>query len=346
MAKLSLGIHAAPGATSLYTDAGILDWIDTYRLDMAADVGKSEADSRHIYPSMFGLWCSLGDVATYAGSPGPAQRVFPTNTLMNGLAARGVTAMFNAAPTGPGTGPNVGHFTLQRILDGEWDAYFDAWTADYLAWAAQVRGYSAQCDGRHPMVLYRWAWEMNTTYSPGPLPWQPGQQVAGDTANTAAIYRKVFQHVHDRIRVHNGATGVKMVWCPWSPGQSAATTQPFYPGDGYVQYAAFDGYSNGGNGRPSGEALYGHGISVVSQITSKPIIIAETGIGHDGFSDTDRAAWLTSAIGYLVTKPSVRGYIYFDYGDPNRFYETGIGYPLMETAWAGRVNAHPARIWE
>jgi hypothetical protein len=110
-----------------------------------------------------------------------------------------------------------------------------------------------------------------------------------------------------------------------------------YPGAGYVDVVALDGY-NWGTTQPPGvwttpQNLLGQGLSQLRTLASdKPIVIAETGIAETGGSKPD---WITQLVSYLASQPNVTGFIWFQHlkGTDRRFNST----PASTAAFAGAL---------
>ena len=143
---------------------------------------------------------------------------------------------------------------LKSIVGGRHDRYIRKSAEAAAAW--------------HKPILLRFAQEMNG----GWYPW--GFGVGG---NTPRLYRKAWHHVYWIFRNH-GASNVKWVW---SPNEDAGGGHPlavFYPGDEFVDWVGIDGFCWGGTiGWPSFTKIFGSTYDRIVKLTSKPILVAETG---------------------------------------------------------------------
>jgi hypothetical protein len=78
-----------------------------------------------------------------------------------------------------------------------------------------------------------------------------------------------------------------------------------------VDWVALDGFNFGGSeGWPSFTKIFGSTYDRLVRLTSRPLLIAETGSGEDG---GDKADWLTSALAREAPRfPHLRGIVWFD----------------------------------
>jgi Glycosyl hydrolase family 26 len=144
----------------------------------------------------------------------------------------------------------------------------------------------------------RFAHEMNGPW----FPW--GRE------GTPRDYRKAWKHVVDLFRYH-GATNVRWVWSPNEDSGGGRPLAPFYPGDEWVDWVAFDGFNFGGTvGWPSFTALFGSTYDRLAGLTERPMMIAETGANEVG---GDKAAWIASALRREAPRFSrLRAVVWFD----------------------------------
>lgn len=162
------------------------------------------------------------------------------------------------------------HASLQSIRAGKQDDYIRA-----SARAAAAYG--------GPIML-RFAPEMNGDWAP----WG-----AGVGGNTPADYVGAWRHIVSIFR-QEGADNVRWVWAPnimTSDGQQKFDR--FYPGGRWVDWVALDGYNWGADlGWRSFTEVFGPSYEVLTRLSPKPVMIAETGCNQTG---GDKAAWITSA---------------------------------------------------
>ncbi len=210
---------------------------------------------------------------------------------MNAVASRGAIPMVTWMPWDQTGGVDQPAFALRTIVAGSHDGYIRQWARDAAAWGK-------------PMYL-RFAHEMNGTW----YPWSPGVN-----GNTSADYVAAWRHVHD-IFQQEGATNVRWVWSPNIVGSGAGPFTDMYPGDAYVDWVALDGY-NWGPTQPysvwrSVADLFGYSYDVLTSITKKPVMIAETASTEVGGNKAD---WITQGLLTDVPArlPRVRAVIWFN----------------------------------
>lgn len=222
---------------------------------------------------------------------------------MDAIVARGAMPLVTWEPwdyTGGLTQPD---FSLRQIASGAHDAYVRQYARDAAAWCK-------------PFYL-RFGHEMNGDW----YPWG-----AGVNGNRPADYIAAWRHIYD-IFQQEGATNVRWVWSPNYDYPGLAPLDTLYPGDDYVDWVAMDGY-NQGTAVPQGGAVHadGRGWKTVDEIftgtyklltalTDKPIMIAETGSAEAG---GDKAAWITHGFSHDIPEhfPRVRAVLYFNQNDP------------------------------
>lgn len=139
-------------------------------------------------------------------------------------------------------------------------------------------------------VLIRFAHEMNISASL----WGPGED-----GNVGDNYVEAWRHVVSIFR-EEGAANVKWVWSPNVDWGGVPFTQ-YFPGDEWVDYVALDGYNWGTVGTErwqSVSTLFGPSYATLTQLSGRPVIIAETSSGETGGS---KAQWIRE--GFLHTIP-------------------------------------------
>ncbi len=227
------------------------------------------------------------------------------SSQMPDVLSRGATPMITWDPAN-----GSGGIPLRDIASGAWDSYIDQ-----SAEAARAVG--------QPIYI-RFAHEMNLSSSP----WGPG-----NGGNTASDFVAAWQHVVTRFRA-DGATNVQWVWSPNVYCGGSCPFTAFYPGDAYVDWVALDGYNYGPvDGVPwmSLSDIFGPSYDLLTGLTQKPVMIAETGSTESG---GDKAAWIESAfLQELPTRmPRVRAVIWFD--------------RVKETDWRVDSSAASAAAWQ
>ena len=180
---------------------------------------------------------------------------------------------------------------LREIVEKRYDRYIRQSAEAAAAWGKPI--------------MVRFAQEMNG----GWYPW--GNQVDG---NTPRLYREAWHRIFWIFRNH-GAGNVRWVW---SPNEDAGGGHPlavFYPGDEFVDWVGIDGFCWGGDiGWPSFTAIFGNTYNRIVNLTSRPIMIAETAAGEEG---GNKAEWVASALGREAPAfPNLRALVWFNDEDP------------------------------
>jgi Glycosyl hydrolase family 26 len=188
---------------------------------------------------------------------------------------------------------SIGTTGLSAITNGSKDAYIRKFADDAKSYGGEV--------------WLRPFHEMNGN-------WYPWGGSVGN--NSAAKLVSAWKHVH-AIFVAEGATNVKFVWCVNNdsvPSGSANAISAYWPGNSYVDYAAMDGYNSGttqswSSWRPF-SSVFGAAYSTVVSLTSKPVLIAETGSVEQGGS---KAAWIADMFSVIPSHfPHLIGVCWFD----------------------------------
>ncbi|BBE24132.1 hypothetical protein MN0502_30150 [Arthrobacter sp. MN05-02] len=208
---------------------------------------------------------------------------------LDAVRARGAETLLTWEPWTWGGGTAQPAYSLDRIAAGDFDAYLREWGTALGRWG-------------QPVYL-RFAHEMNGNW----YPWAEGVNGTGTGDYVAA-----YQHVHDVV-ASTGATNISWVWNPNVPYWGSVPLDGLYPGSGYVDVVALDGYNWGTS--PSGgswqepEAIFGEGIAQLRRIApGKPVLIAETASSEIGGS---KPQWITSLFGYLSAQPDVVAVVWF-----------------------------------
>ena len=186
-------------------------------------------------------------------------------------------------------------YSNQRIISGAFDDFIRGW-ADGL-----------KATGR--LVLLRFDHEMNGNW----YAWVPGIN-----GNTTANYIAMWRHVHD-IFVREGATNVSWVWSPNVDYPGATALEAMFPGDGYVDWVALDGYNwgmtNGYTPWRSFTQVFASTYGRVNRLTQKPLMIAEVGSVEAGAPPgQSKAGWILTMLTRELPAlfPRVRAIIWFD----------------------------------
>jgi beta-mannanase len=188
--------------------------------------------------------------------------------------------------------------TLAQIVGGQFDDCF----RDV---AQRLKGFA------HPVFL-RTMWEFNGTW----FPWSYG----GDASRFVAAWR----HVVDVFRAQ-GVTNVSFVW---APGEGHGCLRDCYPGDGYVDWVASDGYNWNRSDAWCGALDHPHPgwcelEEIFHDITGdnveqmwgprKPYMVAETGTVEDAATAGRKREWFLHARDAIKARfPYLRALVYFD----------------------------------
>jgi hypothetical protein len=202
---------------------------------------------------------------------------------LEGIWARGAVPMITWEPWTSNEKP----FHLDDIAAGRFDSYLRRSARSAANWGK-------------PLMI-RFAHEMNGNW----YPW--GRGVEG---NTSQDYRKAWKHVVDLFRFH-GATNVIWVWSPNEDSGGTYQFAPFFPGEEWVDWVALDGFNFGGaEGWPSFTQVFGSTYDRLVEVSSRPLLIAETGSSESG---GDKAEWVASALGREAPRfPHLRAVVWFD----------------------------------
>lgn len=148
-------------------------------------------------------------------------------------------------------------------------------------------------DYGHPVFL-RWFWEMNLVGLPRTQNCLAGLGASG--------YVEAWQHIWS-IFHQVGATNVAFVWCPSVVSSDFAA--PYYPGNAYVDWIAFDGYDRKQNPAIITTEFLPYYRYWITQ--AKPMMIAETG------ATTDQASYLATLGTELPESlPGIKAVVYYD----------------------------------
>jgi Glycosyl hydrolase family 26 len=165
----------------------------------------------------------------------------------------------------------------------------------YLREAAQAAAAWGQ-----PIFL-RFAHEMNGKW----YPW--GREI------TPAIFKAAWRHVVDVFRT-NGANNVRWVWCPYVSTGHSRRFKRFYPGDAWVDWACLDGFNWGAYRTwQSFKRIFGASYQSLIRLTSRPVMIGETGVNQVG---GDKSRWIATSFRHKLPRYThVRALVIFDAAD-------------------------------
>lgn len=213
----------------------------------------------------------------------------PPITELDAVRSRGATPLVTWEPWAWGGGVTQPAYSLARITAGDFDGYISQWGQSLAAWGKPV--------------MLRFAHEMNGNW----YPWAEGVN-----GNQAGDYVAAWRHVHDVVAA-TGAGNVQWVWSPNVPYWGSTDLAGLYPGPGYADIVALDGYNWGASQTWSSWVspvdLLGPGISQLRTLApGKPVLIAETASSELGGS---KATWNTDLVSYLAAQPDVMGFVWF-----------------------------------
>lgn len=175
-------------------------------------------------------------------------------------------------------------FSLRAIARGRYDSYARQAAKRAAAWERPI--------------LLRFAHEMNGDW----FPW-------GTNDNTPRIYKAAWRHLVQIFR-SAGADNVEWVWTPNVEGGGQYPFRGFFPGNEWVDWVGLDGFNWARRGEwQSFTELFGSSYEMLAGITSRPMLIAETGSSQSG---GNKAAWVTSALRQELPRFSrIRAVVWF-----------------------------------
>jgi beta-mannanase len=212
------------------------------------------------------------------------------------------------------------------VIAGKWDAYL---TASALA-AKSFNG----------TLFMRPFHEFNGKYT------SYGLANEGADATADANFIAAWQHMVTIFR-QQGVTNVRWVWCysnnsvpnekqnPWNDPVNA------YPGDGYVDWVAFDAFNRGSlqNGIPWQtfdqliEASYAKAIGISPD---RPVMIAELGSNEWGDGGVRKSQWISTMLTELpAAYPHLRAIGYFDLSNQEYTYGLESTTPVYDSWISG-----------
>ncbi|MCO4239576.1 glycosyl hydrolase [Pseudarthrobacter raffinosi] len=237
----------------------------------------------------------LDEVAQLAGES-PSTILFykdflqaPPIAEMDSVRARGAVPLITWEPWAWGGGMEQPAYSLDRIAAGDFDAHITQWGQALAAWGQPVQ--------------LRFAHEMNGNW----YPWAEGVN-----GNQPGDYVEAWRHVHNIVAA-TGASNVSWVWSPNVPYYGSTDLAGLFPGAGYVDVVALDGYNWGTSASWSGwispQDLFAPGIAQLRTLApGVPILISETASSEAG---GNKAAWNTELVSYLAAQPDVVGFVWF-----------------------------------
>lgn len=184
-------------------------------------------------------------------------------------------------------------FSLKNIISGRYDAY--------------IRAFAKRLAGFPCTVYLRPMHEMNGNW----YPW-----CGTVNGNATEDFVAAWQHIRKLVTAEV-ASGIKWVWGPYArsyPMEAFNQIDRYFPGDAAIDWVAFDGYNWGTSTDRSAwqsfEDIFSDAYEIVTNISRRPIIIAETASTETGGSKEE---WITGAFQALRTRfQRVEILIWFD----------------------------------
>lgn len=177
---------------------------------------------------------------------------------------------------------------LEDVNAGTYDASITLWAEE----AAKFK---------HPIFVRPW-WEMN--FSGATWNW---------SGKTPSVYIEAWKRLHDKIKAK--AKNVSMCWVPnILPG--ALDFEQYYPGDEYVDWVGFNGYSGTNPLKSPGwrapDLNFIPTYERMREVTStKPMIITEVGCSEFG---GNKAEWITELFTRVIpAMPAVKAVMWFNW---------------------------------
>lgn len=184
-------------------------------------------------------------------------------------------------------------YRLSAIPSGKFDAYLESWARQIM-----------QLD--EPLFL-RPMHEMNGDW----YPW-----CGTVNGNKPGDYVDAWKYIHKFLSARTTAGIIQWVWSPYAasyPDKGENAMAEYFPGDGYIDWVALDGY-NWGSCQPwsswqSFSELFMQAYEEVVRISNKPLFIGETACSEKGGS---KAAWIRDAFDVAKSLPRIKGIIWFN----------------------------------
>lgn len=235
------------------------------------------------------------NVASFRQSTGAHLRIVEFYDPFPGVFQRGEAEEATALHALPLIQLNPRHISMAELAAGAYDS-------DIRAYAQQVRAFGCK-------VALSFGHEMNGWWYPWGLP---------DT--TPRVFKAAWRHLHTVFveeHVHN------VIWS-WDPthqyskskaGKRAYPAGMWFPGSKYVDWIGIDGYLGAGQ---TFNDVFGFQLRNLRRLTSKPIYLAETGVG-DGPAAAHQVANLFTGI----VRWHLAGLVWFDLNRKNSWSVEG-----------------------
>ena len=247
-------------------------------------------------------WPSSTTISRFAADAGKSPAIIniyedwedtqPPAPVMAAIHANGSTPMITWQPQNYGAWTTP-PYPLAQIAAGAYDA--------------QIRQFATAVRNLGYPVFLRPAHEMNGDS----YPW-----IVGTFGQTATDYINAWRHLHD-LYASVGATNVVWVWCPDVDTEDNTSFSALYPGDAYVDWIGLDGYNWGGGDWNSFSSVFSDAYQRLTALTSKPLMIAETGSVEAGDGGGLKAAWIADALDTTIPSMTrIKAICWFNVDEP------------------------------
>lgn len=273
---LAAPASAGTPARKMALGISMMPYKDMAALDQfTADMGRK--------PALYSVWSAWGN----------ASRAFPTAVLQDLDARPGVGGRIMPVLIWEPVDPtNLGgtDYLYTKIINGAHDTYLRSWAQDAKAYGKPV--------------IVRLLPEMNGYW------WPWGTQFK---TNTPARFIKAWRHIVTVIR-GEGATNVRFLWSPYRQCGQCDTFASVWPGANFVDYAGFSAFNWGGSTKwKEMKGLFQGSALAIKALTTRPIIVTETGTVTQKADGSDKAAWITNGYNAVYTSfPQIKAILYFN----------------------------------
>lgn len=133
-------------------------------------------------------------------------------------------------------------------------------------------------------------------------------------SDSAADYIAAWRKIVGIFRTA-AVVNVRHLWSPVMSGLLSGRAQPFWPGDGWVDVVAADGYNVAAGSSRTFQLICKPMVDFTALHGHLPMMVPETGC-RSGDGDAARATWLTQMGAYCKATPTLEAVAYFDVLDP------------------------------
>jgi mannan endo-1,4-beta-mannosidase len=196
----------------------------------------------------------------------------------------------------PFTGGNTPADVEVRIAAGQYDAYIKTWAGRMKVFLSGPDGAFGTADDRRAYI--RLAHEMNGNW----YPWS-GATGGNSPASYVAMWRRVVTFF-DELGL--GAGHLQWIWCVNNDDVGGTPAESYYPGDGFVDWVAVDGYNWGRSQTWSSwlspAALYDGMLTRIRALTTKPVALTEFASTTSGGSVAQKSQWIADLFTYAAAR--------------------------------------------